>query len=285
MASRKSDILRKLAGLADAENAFLRAQFIAAVSGGDKVAVKIAGIRCELSVEPRSFDGFGMFKPVSHTAARLVRPASLAERQAYLALFPAVRLVLCERSGGSALGILASRGDTRFTLDAPASIHHVEQAELFDSVVARYDGVRFWFDQPDPRSPPATGRYLREAILQMRPTKEIDCPGSTAEQREAYRINLDARLALIERQRQHEISARRETAEGRISEALEHAGGELREFIEQRDAYRVRYVVDGQEHLSVVSRRDLTVLSAGICLSGEDDKFDLASLVSVVRGW
>jgi hypothetical protein len=282
----KSDVLRKLDKLAADEAAFLATRFVAAVTAGRRVQVRIARVRCELPVEPRDFEGVGVFQPLSHDRARVERVATLAERRAYLSLFVPVRMVLCERSGTSGIGILAGKSDTRFALDAPAPIDLIADdadAGLFDTVVARFDGARFWFDERDPRAELAAGRYLRESILAMRPLVQIDRPGLTAEQREAYRINLDARRRQIERQRQAELAARRASSEGRLAEALEHAGATLREFVEQGGQFRVRYTVDGTEHTSVVARGDLSVLSAGICLSGEDAKFDLASLVSVLR--
>jgi len=79
------------------------------------------------------------------------------------------------------------------------------------------------------------------------------------------------------------VRSRRATGEGRLQDALEHAGAELNEFTERGDVYAVTYTVDGERHTSVVDRRSLTVVTAGICLSGQDEKFDLASLVGVLR--
>jgi hypothetical protein len=39
----------------------------------------------------------------------------------------------------------------------------------------------------------------------------------------------------------------------------------------------------GDLHTSAIAKGDLTVVSSGICLSGEDRKFDLTSLVKVIE--
>jgi hypothetical protein len=77
--------------------------------------------------------------------------------------------------------------------------------------------------------------------------------------------------------------ARRDQVEIRLADALIHAGATLSSYIEREDAYTVTFNVDGRIHRSTVHRDDLTVLVAGICLSGEDRKFDLQSLVGVIR--
>jgi len=40
----------------------------------------------------------------------------------------------------------------------------------------------------------------------------------------------------------------------------------------------------GSVHFSSIATEDLTVISSGICLSGEDRKFDMQSLVGVMDG-
>lgn len=57
----------------------------------------------------------------------------------------------------------------------------------------------------------------------------------------------------------------------------------MRDYQDRGDVYRIRYDVDGQGHVSVVQRSDLSVQVAGICLSGQDRHFDLQSLVGVLR--
>lgn len=64
---------------------------------------------------------------------------------------------------------------------------------------------------------------------------------------------------------------------------LAHAGAELASYIEREDAYTVTFTVDGQSHRTTVRKDNLAVLVAGICLGGQDRRFDLQSLVGVIR--
>ena len=279
-----------LARLAAAEDAFLRSEFLAPVLRGQGVQVRIAGVRCQLRVEPADFQGFGVFRPLSHSAARLDRPATMGQRRQYLGLFPAVSLLLLSRQGSAGdawLAVPANHGDTRIEMDGPIPLWLAEDAELFDTVCARFDGARFWFDEVDSRTDPGAAAYLREALGRMTPPRLIDRPGLTAGQREAYAAVHDDRVRrereTAERVKQREVLDARASGERRLREALGHAGATFTDYAERGDVYRVSYTVDGQRHTSVVRKTDLAVQTAGICLSGEDQKFDLHSLVGVLR--
>ena len=72
--------------------------------------------------------------------------------------------------------------------------------------------------------------------------------------------------------------------EGRVKQALDFAGGEFHSFEDRGDYWRLEWSTrDGKRHNSAIQKRDLTVISAGICLDGHDRNFDLQSLVGVVE--
>ena len=276
MAEKKRNILDALARLESAEQAFLRAEFLAPVVGGGKVGVKIAGVRCEMSVEPREYSGFGVFAPLSHAKAKLVRDATMGERRKYLELFPRVRLIPCQQEREQWLCAPFNKADTRFRIDGLVPVLFVEDAQLFDVIVGRYDGSHFWFDQVDDREDPAAAVYLRQEVAKLTEPKKLARLGLSGGQRDAYEVVYQIRL-------KQKIEDERSRGENRVREALVHAGAELKDFTERKDQITVTYTVDGRRHTSVVRKHDLTVVTAGICLSGGDRHFDLASLVGVLR--
>ena len=275
MAKRKS-MEESLAKLAAAEEQFLHTQFLAPMAGGQSVQVRIEGVRCSMKISPRDFAGWGVFRPQDMQQAALVRAATFAERQRYLELFPSIPLILCLQYGPDCRALPASRGDSRISTAGLLPVRLLEDAQTFDTIRARFDGAQFWFDAVDARSDPAIAGYLRESLAHKREPAQVARPGLTAEQADAYAIVIAIR-------QQEEIERARHTGEGRLKEALTHAGAALRDFAELGDAYRVSFEVDGRRHTSVVRKGDLSVQAAGICLSGEDAKFDLHSLVSVIR--
>jgi hypothetical protein len=273
---KPDDLIDAMRRLAAAEQRFLASEFLAPAVRGGTVQVRIAGIICKLKIRPPDFAGWGIFKPLSHSEAELVRPARLNERRRYLELFPLVRLILGGRQDEEWLALPAHRADTRFRIQGMVPVRLVEEAQLFEIIESRFDGSQFWYGGPDPRANPGTAVFLRHSLDQMVPPDKLDRRGLTAEERAAYAASYQVRFAASE-------EARRDHEEDRLRRALAHAGGELKDYRERADGYTITYEVDGQRHVSSVSKADLSVQVAGICLSGEDDNFDLQSLVGVLR--
>jgi hypothetical protein len=274
--AKSNDVSDALSRLAAAEERFLASEFLAPVVRGGPIQVRIAGVICSLRIRPADFEGWGVFRPDSHAEARLVRPARLVERQRYLDLFPLVRLILSSKQEEQWLALPAHRSDTRFQIAGLIPVRLVEDAQLFEVIEARFDGGQFWYAGPDTRWDPAMADYLRAQLALLTPPEHLYRPGLTAEERTAYELCYWPRYEATD-------EAQRSREERRLRGALEHAGAELKDYVERQDVYTVTYDVDGQRHVSVVSKQDLSVQVAGICLSGEDRHFDLQSLVGVIR--
>src|SRR5262245_13373793 len=133
--------------LAAEEKKFLGAQFLAPVvrGGGGRVQVRIAGVICDLRVTPRDFEGFGVFEPASHSAARLRRPAPVTERRKYLGLFPRALVIISSRPAGAttAGAVPSNAADARFSVEGEIALQLIGEVDLFDTVAARFDGRQF----------------------------------------------------------------------------------------------------------------------------------------------
>lgn len=270
---KTNDALQRLA---EAEQQFLKTEFLAPAVHGGQVHVRIAGVVCQLKIEPADFEGWGVFAPMSYTEALLVRPANLSERQSYLNLFPIVRLILARKDGGWWRALPAHQADRRFRIEGLVPVLLPEDVQLFDVVQARFDGCHFWFDCADPTRDPGAATYLRQSLDAMSPPDQVTRPELTAEERAAYAASYQVKYEASEQ-------ARRDHEEERLRSALAHAGAKLRDYRERDDVYTITYDVDGRRHTSAIDKRDLSVRMAGICLSGEDERFDLQSLVGVIR--
>jgi hypothetical protein len=261
---------RLIERLAEAERGFLEAPFLAPVVGGRKVRVRVEGIAWEMAVAPSTFEGWAILRADSAGLARVVSTPGLGPIRANLSALPRISVVLCERAAGGWRGIAAS--DRRIQVRGCVPVWLTGEARLFDRVWARWDGAGFLFEGRDARRDPTLAAYLREAVEEKRSPEALDRPGLAPEEREAYAWQ----YRLIEQQL-------RDATEERLREAVAHAGGRFHGYVEREGGYTVTYVVDGVTHTSTVRKGDLTLMTAGICLSGEDEKFDLQSLVSVIR--
>ncbi len=293
--SKRSDLNDLLQRLAQQESEFLRHQFLAPALPGCDVRVRIAGAICDIKTQPANFHGWGIFQPQSHTEARLVRPASLAERSVYLKLFPQVRLIVCRRIGKIWFGVPAFPAGSPIQIQGITAICLPHEVQMFDQICTRYDGSQFWYEHVDQRGNPMLASYLRESMQSRMDPAELQKKGLSAAQRAAYELNfweLTGREHL-QKETPDQISTETDSNQAsdsvtnrlqqRLRDSLSHAGAELIDYLEREDSCRVTFSVAGQRYTSSVANDDLSVQIAGICLNGHDNEFDLSSLVGVLR--
>ena len=276
------------------ESALIGTRVLAPILGGRRVTVKIGGVACQLAVDSDE-RGWSVLEVQSTTRATWLRAATLSEREKYLALLPAVRFVALERNGALWLAFPAQAGDARFRLNGVAPIREVVNANLqmFDALIARFDGTHFWFEKSDARRSPAIAEYLRQSLAERIAPDALHKKGLSREERNAYALalygppepesrSLDAATATMSFNPLAAIT-RPNTPDGRLAQSLNHAGGRLVSWMDRGDAYTVTYQFGAQTHTSTVRADDLSVMTSGICLSGHDRDFDLTSLVGVMQ--
>lgn len=271
------DVRRLIDDLADQEDRFRQQLFVAPAIARGKVRARVAGLVQSFVTHPRSFEGWGVFQANQSHQAVLLDQASPAQREAYLRLLKPLRLRLVMHLLGSLwLAYPNNESDARqrFGWCHPVPVALVQEGQAFEAIIARHDGGGFWFDQVDRREHPRHAENLRQALAQGSLAAELNWPDLTPEMATVYSIVAE-RLRSLGQGRD----------EARLKRALTTGGGELLGFTERDDHWVVEWTDGrGQRHTSAISRSDLTVLSAGICLAGEDEKFDLESLVGVVEG-
>jgi hypothetical protein len=276
MKKKKTNIHNLIDKLAAEENSFLKSEFLCPVLKGQPVRVRISGIIMSMRVAPVNFQGWGVFKPVGRHLAKHVRKPSMAERRQYLGLFPTLRFVLSRQENDVWFGVPANQSDTRFRITGSVPVQLSEEIQVFDTVCSRFDGNICWFDEVDPRKSPKNGNYLRESLREFTKPDKLQMDGLTKEEIDAYQIAYH-----IAYESSEEAKANKETE--KIKTALVRAGADYRGHIDRGDTYTIEYLIDGNPHRSVVNKENLSVVSAGICLSGHDRDFDLQSLVCVIR--
>ena len=255
------------------EEDFMKSDFFSPVLKNQPVRVKISNIITEMQItKPSNFEGWGVFRPVDAKKAMKIRDVTLSEKEKYFDLFPMVRIILCLKTNNIWYGVQQYSGDARFSIMGAVPVRLTEEVQLFDAVCARFDGNTFWFEKIDSRYSPSKVQKLRSSVVEFVEEKDLEVSGLTKEEKAAYNI------ALID-----ELKNAKDWEEEKIKDALRRTGANYKSYVDRNNAYTVEFSIDGKNHKSTVSKDNLTVLSAGICLNGHDSNFDLQSLVSVIR--
>lgn len=255
------------------DEAELRGQrFLAPLAAGGRARVRMRGLVHELRVAGAR-PGWWLCRARDALRATALAEAAPWQRGAYLELWPALRVVLVARAAAHpsgladwlALPLNPSDARQRFGRAGPLVVRLAEGGQPFERAVARVDGSALWYDQADRRADPWVAEALRTALAEARP--EPGVPGLAPGEAAAYALLAPGPVARAE--------------ERRLREALATGGGALVGYEHVEGGLRVTWEREGRRHVVLVGP-GLDVVSAGICLSGEDHHFDLTSLVGVV---
>jgi len=258
------------------DEAALRGQtFLAPLRTHGRARVRVRGLVYELDV-PHAQPGGWLCQALDAARAAVIDAAQPWQRGAYLALWPALRLVLVERlcdDDWVALAFNPSDAFQRFAIRGPLVIRLVEGGQPFERVIGRIEGATVWYDELDRRGDPATAELLRDALAAGHATPPL--AGLGPGERAGYAL-------LTERHVAARAARDAACAERRLRDALMVGGARLTGYETSAGVLRVTWERDGQRSVTLVNA-NLDVVSAGICLSGADQHFDLASIIGVVR--
>lgn len=309
-----ADIRNLLNQIAAQEAQLRETQFLAPCVRGGRVRTSVANIIHTFTPQPQDFEGWGIFQPVDEKTAEVVDEPNLPQLAEYLKLLKPMRLRLAYVLQGQtwlAYPVNESDMQQRLGVAKPVPLHLVTEAYVFEPIIARFDGSAWWYDEIDRRAEPQPAERLREQLRQDTMPENVRFSGMTPEMHTVYHLALQQTEAYQQRlEHQRQVREQRErqrgqrqvqreqretprrirhrhltnTEEGRLQDALQMGGGELRDFRDCGDFWQVEWTTrNGEHHTSAISKNDLTVISSGICLSGYDRNFDLQSLVGVIE--
>lgn len=264
------DIMGIISRLGEKEKKLLSSEIISPVYGNRQIATKVAGAVYRLNIS-RTSPGWYKFRVKNSREAERVSEADLSDRDSYLNKLPRLRMVLVRRDNYRYLAV-PCRNPFKIEPSEACWILLVDDQPMdFDTVVVRFDGVRFWYHEVDLRSDPSKSDYLRESF--NKGIENLEFPGLTHEDKTAYSL----RCAM-------DVEAKKQRSEYKIQRAVEHGGGDFVSFLERSDHFSVTYKVDGRQYTSTVKKdSSMEIISAGICLDGNDKLFDLKSLIPVLK--
>lgn len=269
------DPLALVSKIAAQEKELPGTRFIAPYLGSAAVRLRLDGLIYQMNVADCPEECWAIMQVERAGKASFVQRAPLSMVKNYLKIFPRVRLLLLGTFKNKYWAIAAGGGTQRIKLSGPVPVQLCDACSPFDTVYCRFEGSLFFFEAVDRRRDPKIARQLRQALQADLKPENLQISGLVPQERLAYKM-----LFLEKHNDDPQIDDNK-----RISTALQHAGATLDSFWYTEGGKRasVRFQVDGRLHVVEVQANDLSVISAGICLAGQDSDFDLTSLVGVLR--
>jgi hypothetical protein len=276
MPPRRRSALELINHISAQTQALRQRTFLTPLLRGGKARLRVDGLIYEITVRDER-PGWWLCLCREGAVADIVGETLPFARGEYLALWPALRLVLLEpMRDGNWLALPFNPADAaqRFALPTPLIVRLVEGGQPFERVIGRVEGATVWYDEIDRRADPLIAESLRARLAEGQAQPEV--PGLAPGERAAY-------VLLWERS----AAARQLTAAARLERQLRHAlnlaGAQLVGYEVHGDEVLVYWERDGERRPPIRLDAGGSVVTAGVCLSGQDRNFDLASVVGVVE--
>ena len=270
-----------LAKIATKEREVRSQEFLAPYTEQSKSAVvKIDGVNYRFRIVGFQGSGFGVFLPIDPTCAKFVRDAELDQTWEYLELLPKLYVILAYQTdlGWCAYPFNAESSKAKFGLDFEVIVRDASDVERFDVITVRCDGRNFWYQEPFAGCDPVKADSLREAFAKRTEPFKMEkifkqIKGLTPEERKTFDLAMAS-------WRQFQ----RQSTEGRVKQMLAEAGAELDNYVIRGKQIEITWQAhSGRYYKSRIDKETFDVVSAGICLSGTDERFHLKDLPGVIR--
>lgn len=266
------DVLDLISKMGAQESSLTGRTFVSPNFNNDTVTTRVEGIVYSFAVPKK--EGWFKFQPVNAKKARVVGPADMSEIEEYMKQLGKVRVVLVMKQQDMFMGIPDKTNNFGLGFNNLMPVYLCgDYPSDFDRVITRYDGANLWYERVDSGNDPAKGDYLRESMAKVVMPGKIKFSGLTMEEKHAYALRLTFDKKLVEDQKKDQLK-----------QDVEFAGGKFIGFMEKSDHFAITYTVEGQQFTTRVTKDPRRmVVSAGLCLNGNDRNFDLKSLVTVIR--
>lgn len=276
-----SDVFDAISRLGKSETNFLGTTFVAPVVDAKVVSAWVGPISQEFSIHKPSEPGWYRFQATDFKKAKVVGTADIEEIDSYLKKLKRLMLVVVMRIDGVYHGMPMKANPQGLDWGRLYPVFLTDDmVNDFDRVACRFDGANLWYERIDFSNDPTKADYLRDTFSKMADPATVKFSGLSFEEKASYSL----RMVLDHDARERARKAKEAQKGDRIKSDVEHAGGTFLGFREKATQYEVTYSVEGEQYTSVVAKDSArTVISAGICLSGGDRAFDLASLITVMR--
>lgn len=243
------NIQQLLTHFIDTEQELCQSDFLAPCVRQGCLRTRVNGVAHTLNLKGWPFEGWGLFRPTSFDTANLVKTADLADIDQYLQRLPTLRLCLVGRlqhRSWLAYPIDESDARQRLGMVKPVVVHLVADGNVFDPVIARWDGRAFWFDRLDRQADTEMAQAvvassLRQSVAQGTWPDDVYVKGFTAAGKTVYSLAMQW----------SDCSAAKQ------------------------DNCPVHWTTaDGDNHTLAITREDLMVTSTGVCWCGCDLNFN-----------